>query len=38
MDNTNGAVCFAAQVNTDTGSGPLDFGAGYLMSVAASTW
>jgi len=38
MDNTNGSICFAAQVNSATGSGPIDFGSGYLMSVSSSTW
>jgi len=38
MDNTNGAICFAAQVNSAVGSGPTDFGAGYLMDVASSVW
>jgi hypothetical protein len=38
MDNTNGSICFAAQVDSSTGKGPLDFGAGYLMSVASSVW
>jgi len=38
MDNTNGSICFAAQVNSATGSGPADYGAGYLMSVSSSTW
>lgn len=38
MDNTNGSVCFAAAVDSTTGKGPTDFGAGYLMSVAASVW
>lgn len=38
MDNTNGSICFAAQVNSATGAGPTDFGAGYLMHVASSVW
>lgn len=38
QNNTNGSVCFAAGVNTATGSGPRDFGAGYLMEVTSSTW
>lgn len=38
MDNTNGSVCFAAQAGTATGAGPTDFGTGYLMHVASSTW
>jgi len=38
MDNTNGAMCYAAQQNTNTGSGPTDYGAGYLMNVASATW
>lgn len=38
MDNTNGSVCFAAQASTATGAGPVDFGTGYLMHVASSTW
>jgi len=38
MDNTNGSICFAAQVDSVTGSGPADYGAGYLMSVSSSTW
>jgi len=38
MDNTNGSLCFAAQVNATTGSGPTGFGAGFLMSVSSSTW
>lgn len=38
MDNTNGSICFAAQVDATTGSGPINFGAGHLMSVASSTW
>ena len=25
MDNTNGSICFAAQVNSETGSGPADY-------------
>merc|ERR1712195_442586 len=37
-DNTNGAICFAAQTDSGTGKGPIDFGAGYLMSVASSVW
>jgi len=38
QNNTNGSVCFAAGVNSATGSGPRDFGAGYLMEVTSSTW
>lgn len=38
MSTSNGATCFAAQVNTAVGSGPTDFGAGYLMAVSAATW
>jgi len=38
MDNTNGAMCYAAQQNTATGSGPTDYGNGYLMNVASATW
>jgi len=38
MDNTNGAVCFAAAVSNATGKGPNDFAAGYLMHVASSVW
>ena len=38
QNNTNGSVCFAAGVNTATGSGPRDFGQGYLMEVTSSTW
>lgn len=38
QDNTNGAVCFVAGTNTATGSGPRDFGAGYLLEVAPATW
>jgi len=38
MDNTNGAMCYAAQQNTATGSGPIDYGNGYLMNVASATW
>lgn len=38
MDNTNGSICFAAQVDSATGKGPIDFAAGYLMSVASSVW
>jgi hypothetical protein len=38
MDNTNGAMCYAAQADTQTGAGPTDYGAGYLMNVAPATW
>lgn len=38
QDNTNGAVCFVAGVNSATGSGPRDFGAGYLLEVAPASW
>jgi hypothetical protein len=38
QDNSNGALCFAAQQSTAEGAGPLDFGAGYLMHVAPSSW
>lgn len=38
QDNTNGAMCFAAQQSTSTGAGPTDFGSGYLMNVASATW
>lgn len=38
QDNTNGSMCFAAQQDTATGSGPTDFGSGYLMNVASATW
>lgn len=38
QNNTNGSVCFAAGVDSATGAGPRDFGAGYLMEVTSSTW
>lgn len=38
MDNTNGAVCFAAQVSSATGAGPTDFGTGALLHVPSGTW
>lgn len=38
QDNTNGAVCVAAQQNSASGSGPTDYGATYLMHVPAATW
>lgn len=38
QDNTNGSVCFVAGVNSATGSGPRDFGAGYLLEIAPATW
>jgi len=38
QDNTNGSVCFVASVNSATGSGPRDFGAGYLLEVGSSAW
>lgn len=38
QDNTNGALCFVAQQSTAIGAGPTDFGAGYLMHVAPSSW
>lgn len=38
QDNTNGALCFVAKQSTSAGAGPIDFGAGYLMHVASSTW
>jgi hypothetical protein len=38
QDNSNGAMCFAAQQDTTTAAGPTDFGAGYLMNVASSVW
>lgn len=38
QDNTNGAMCFAAQQDPTTAAGPTDFGSGYLMNVASATW
>merc|ERR1711998_22625 len=38
MGNTNGSVCFVAGVNSATGSGPRDFGAGYLLEIAGTSW
>lgn len=38
QDNTNGSVCFVAGVNTATGSGPRDFGAGYVLEVGTAAW
>jgi len=38
QDNTNGSVCFVAGVNSGTGAGPRDFGGGYLLEVANTTW
>jgi hypothetical protein len=38
MDNTNGAVCFAAQQSSAAGAGPTDFSAGYLLQLESSVW
>merc|ERR1711881_314462 len=38
QDNTNGAICAAAQQNATAGSGPFDFGGIYLMHVQNSSW
>jgi len=37
-DNTNGAVCAAAQQSSTAGAGPFDFGGITLMHVTPSVW
>lgn len=38
QDNTNGAVCFVAGVDTSTNAGPRDYAGGYLLEVANTLW
>lgn len=38
MDNSTGAVCFAAQADNSAGKGPKDFFKGYLQWITSATW